>query len=137
MEPLNMDASRIEQGIRALTARAREVRPIVMRWAVATVALLDVARAESGGALTWPEVGAVASRWLENFGRSTGQWKTHAEAALGMSSMDGIVSIRFDSAAPPPSRFDRVDRWISMRMQRYGFLLLRISLGVVFIWFGA
>ncbi|MBW7907104.1 MAG: hypothetical protein LC135_11840 [Phycisphaerae bacterium] len=34
-------------------------------------------------------------------------------------------------------RFDRLDRRISQAMRRIGPWLLRISLGIVFIWFGA
>ncbi len=34
-------------------------------------------------------------------------------------------------------RFDRVDRAITGSMARYGVLLLRISLGINFLWFGA
>ena len=33
-------------------------------------------------------------------------------------------------------RLDRVDRWVSTRMARWGTTLLRITLGIVFIWFG-
>ncbi len=33
-------------------------------------------------------------------------------------------------------RFDRIDRWVSTRMARWGGLLLRVTLGIVFIWFG-
>ena len=33
-------------------------------------------------------------------------------------------------------RFDRLDRRITSFMARYGIMLLRISLGVVFFWFG-
>ena len=32
--------------------------------------------------------------------------------------------------------FDQIDRSIAGWMERYGYLLLRFSLGVVFIWFG-
>ncbi len=32
--------------------------------------------------------------------------------------------------------FDQIDRSIAGWMERYGYLLLRCSLGVVFIWFG-
>lgn len=133
---MSMDAGRIEQGVQALTTRSRDARPVVMRWAVATVALADIVRSERDVAVTWPEIGAVAARWLEDFGRTTGQWKTHTEAALRMSNPDAAVSVRFDSE-PPRGWFDRMDRWITRRMQRYGFLLLRVSLGVVFVWFGA
>lgn len=34
------------------------------------------------------------------------------------------------------ARFDRVDKHITTWMARYGLLLLRLSLGVVFFWFG-
>ena len=33
-------------------------------------------------------------------------------------------------------RFDRLDRWVSTRMARWGTGALRGALGVVFIWFG-
>jgi len=33
--------------------------------------------------------------------------------------------------------FDRIDRAITQWMARYGLLILRIGLGVVFLWFGA
>src|SRR3990172_9064695 len=32
--------------------------------------------------------------------------------------------------------FDRIDKRITRWMARYGVLLLRVSLGVVFLWFG-
>ncbi len=35
------------------------------------------------------------------------------------------------------TRFDRMDRRITRWMARYGMVILRISLGVVFLWFGA
>jgi uncharacterized membrane protein YphA (DoxX/SURF4 family) len=35
------------------------------------------------------------------------------------------------------TNFDRVDRWITHWMARYGLLVLRIGLGIVFFWFGA
>ena len=35
------------------------------------------------------------------------------------------------------NRFDTVDTRVTRWMARYGLLLLRISLGVVFLWFGA
>ena len=34
------------------------------------------------------------------------------------------------------ARFDRIDRWLSLRMARWGVVLLRFALGIVFIWFG-
>ena len=33
-------------------------------------------------------------------------------------------------------RFDRIDRWVSMRMARWGMVALRSTLGLVFVWFG-
>lgn len=39
-------------------------------------------------------------------------------------------------AAPWRERFDRIDRRLTHWMARYGIVLLRISLGVVFLWFG-
>lgn len=36
----------------------------------------------------------------------------------------------------PPLDFDRIDRAIAGFMQRYGTVALRVSLGVIFIWFG-
>lgn len=35
------------------------------------------------------------------------------------------------------ARFDRIDRAITNWMARYGLLVLRIGLGIVFLWFGA
>ncbi|MGH9785057.1 MAG: hypothetical protein ACRD88_12830 [Terriglobia bacterium] len=44
---------------------------------------------------------------------------------------------------PPPlgsrlnSSFDSIDRWISDTLWRVGVPLLRVALGIVFVWFGA
>jgi uncharacterized membrane protein YkgB len=35
-----------------------------------------------------------------------------------------------------PERFDSIDRWITDWMARWGLLLLRVSVGVIFLWFG-
>lgn len=35
------------------------------------------------------------------------------------------------------TNFDRVDRWITHWMARYGLIVLRVGLGIVFFWFGA
>ncbi len=46
----------------------------------------------------------------------------------------------FDNApawAALETQFDRVDRAITTWMARYGLLVLRIGLGIVFFWFGA
>lgn len=136
MEQLSLDVGRVDQGLQSLTARSRDARPVVMRWAVATVALTDIIRSERDVAVTWPEIGAVVAKWLEDFGRSTGQWKTHTEAALRMSNMGSVAPPGFDSR-PPTGSFDKADRWLSTHVQRNGLFVLRIALGVVFIWFGA
>lgn len=136
MERAIVDSEHVAEGVQALTARSKEARPVVMRWAVATTALLDMVRAERNVALSWPEVGAVAARWLEDFGRATGHWKSHTEAALRMSGLSARGGLSFESE-PPKGRLDATDRWISTQIERYGFFLLRISLGIVFIWFGA
>ena len=39
--------------------------------------------------------------------------------------------------ASVPARFDRIDRRITGWMADHGVLLLRIALGIVFLWFGA
>lgn len=135
MERMSLDAGRVDLAVQALTARSRDARPVVMRWAVATVALADIVRAERDVAVSWPEIGAVVARWLEDFGRSTGQWKTHTEAALRMSNMASEAPPSLDSQ--PPKGFDRVNGWISLQVQRYGFSALRVLLAVVFVWFGA
>jgi uncharacterized membrane protein YkgB len=136
MEQLSLDAGRVDQGLQSLTARSKDARPVVMRWAVATVALMDIIRAERDVAVTWPEMGAVVAKWLEDFGRSTGQWKTHTEAALRMSNMGSVPPPAFDSQ-PPAGWFERTDRSIATRIRRQGFFLLRVSLGIMFVWFGA
>jgi uncharacterized membrane protein YkgB len=41
------------------------------------------------------------------------------------------------STALPNERLDRIDRTIAGWMRQYGFLVLRISLAIIFIWFGA
>jgi len=37
----------------------------------------------------------------------------------------------------PPSRWNRLDRWMVSFMAAYGIKLLRISVAIIFIWFGA
>lgn len=49
-----------------------------------------------------------------------------------------MYSLRIMKTSPFASPwFDRIDRAIAGWMGRYGIELLRISLGVIFIWFGA
>ena len=40
-------------------------------------------------------------------------------------------------SAPLPTIIDRVDRAVARWMKRYGYLILRIAVAVIFIWFGA
>jgi uncharacterized membrane protein YphA (DoxX/SURF4 family) len=42
----------------------------------------------------------------------------------------------YRTSAPLPEPLDRVDRRIAAFMRRWGVFALRISLGVIFIWFG-
>lgn len=35
------------------------------------------------------------------------------------------------------ARFERLDTWLTRRMAKHGIPLLRISIGIVFLWFGA
>lgn len=134
MEQMSLDAGRVDLAVQALKARSRDARPLVMRWAVATVALSDIIRAEREAAVSWAEMGAVVAGWLEEFGRSTGQWKTHTEAALRMSKMGSEAPPSLDSQ--PPAGLDGVDRRIALLVQRHGALVLRVSLAIVFVWFG-
>ena len=41
-----------------------------------------------------------------------------------------------EHAAPVPPQLDRLDRRIAAFMRRWGIVALRLSLGVIFIWFG-
>jgi uncharacterized membrane protein YkgB len=113
----------------------RSARSLVMKWALATVALQDLITVDPKRPPSWLDVAGAASRWVDDYGQRTGRWKGTAGAALHLSTMDASPS-----APPPPDElgwFDRLDRFIALSMQRYGILLLRISLGVVFLWFGA
>jgi uncharacterized membrane protein YkgB len=109
-------------------------RPLVMKWALATVALQDLITTDRKRPPTWLDVADAASKWVDDYGQRTGRWKGTAGAALHLSTMDAAGSI------PPPEElgwFERIDRMIALTMQRYGTFLLRISLGIVFLWFGA
>lgn len=44
---------------------------------------------------------------------------------------------RSKSASPFGPRLDSIDRTITLRMARFGPLVMRIGLGIVFFWFGA
>jgi len=113
----------------------KKARPLVMRWALVTVALQDLIATDPRNPPSWVEVAGAASKWVDDYGRRTGRWKGTAGAALHMSTMDANPS------GPPPAIrvgwFDRVDRAVALTMQRYGTFLLRNSLGIVFLWFGA
>jgi uncharacterized membrane protein YkgB len=118
----------------ALLAEKR-ARPLVMRWALVTVALQDLMATDPRNPPSWLEVAGAASKWVDEYGRRTGRWKGTADASLHLSTMDAA------SSRPPPATrvgwFDRIDRALALTMQRYGTFLLRHSLGIVFLWFGA
>jgi hypothetical protein len=133
MDPMSLDANRIEQGLKALSTRSRDARPVVMRWAVATVALTDIMRSERDVAVTWPEVGAIAARWLEEFGRSTGQWKSHTEAALRMSNMSIAGAETFGS--DPPKAAEQSDERLFGWVRGNASSFVRVTLGALFIGF--
>ena len=68
----------------------------------------------------------------------------------GAAAFDSLDTVRSDGPGVPSGmatpvrndrhglarRFDRVDRWVSTRMARWGVVALRVTLGIVFIWFG-
>jgi hypothetical protein len=64
-----LDAARIEAGLKALREAPDYARTLVMRWAVATVAVQDLVRSKASVEATWPEVAAIAAMWLEESGR--------------------------------------------------------------------
>lgn len=126
----------VEASVQALEGRYRDARPLMMKWAVVTVGLQDLIRHAAKLDLDWPTVARVATRWLELRGNMTREWKTPEQAMGGLSKTLGGNSSR----PPPkgvPKALDTFDRRVSLLMQRYGFFLLRISLGIVFFWFGA
>lgn len=124
-----IDTSRnVNAGVRALIADGDTARALVMKWAVATVAVQDVVREHAQVTLSFPDVARAATRWLDEHGKQSGKWKSEKELALRLSSMDG------DPASV--AWIDRFDTRVSLIMQRYGVLMLRISLGIVFFWFG-
>lgn len=47
-----------------------------------------------------------------------------------------MTSSGHDALRALAARFDRIDHWVSTRMARWGIVLLRSTLGLVFIWFG-
>jgi uncharacterized membrane protein YphA (DoxX/SURF4 family) len=48
----------------------------------------------------------------------------------------GGMNARSDASPPVPEPLDAVDRRIAGFMRRWGIVALRVSLGVIFIWFG-
>lgn len=114
-----------------LVSQGESARAAVMRWAVATAALQQRVKDELGQAPSWLDVSDGAQRWVDHYGRKTGKWTTADEAGRALSDELKQPSL------PPRSALDRWDRALSLAMQRYGFRLLRWSLGLVFIWFGA
>jgi hypothetical protein len=64
-----LDTTRIEAGLKALREAPEHARTLVMKWAVATVALQDLIRAKGNIEAPWPEVAVIAATWLEESGR--------------------------------------------------------------------
>lgn len=64
-----LDTNRIEAGLKALRDSPEYARTLVMKWAVATVALQDLIRSKANVEAPWPEVAAIAATWLEESGR--------------------------------------------------------------------
>lgn len=125
--------SPVDIALQAMNADPETTRATILRWAVSTVALQDIVRAETRREVEWPQVAEAAARWLDAYGRKSGKFSDHREALLRLSH----------TAAPAPrprkprGLLDVVDDRIATWMQRYGLVFLRVSLGVVFVWFGA
>lgn len=133
---MSQSTPRVEDDPHYAALRSKKsARSLVMKWALATIALQDLITVDPKHPPSWSEVASAASKWVDDYGRRTGRWKGTADAAQRLSTMDAATSV-----PPPPDElgwFERLDRSIALTMQRYGILLLRISLGVVFLWFGA
>ena len=136
-------ASAIDQSVAMLESLHDETRSLVMRWAVNTAALQDLIKRTGQPELPFPEVAQIATRWLEQHSKRTGEFATPREAADRASmSMQKLAlgrppELSLPRSQPPLGRLDAFDRKLSLFMQRYGFFVLRMSLGIVFFWFGA
>jgi len=124
-----------DRALEVLDAHRDEARPLLMRWAVVTVALQDLLKSHGKLELEWPEVGNAASRFFDKSGRLGVQTQSSEDALApspplkGRSGMPGSLKLAV--------AFERLDRRIALWMQRWGFALLRISLAIVYLWFGA
>jgi len=133
-------ASAVDQSVAMLESLHDEARSLVMRWAVNTAALQDLLKRGGQPELPFPEVARVATRWLEQYGKRTGEFTSPRQAAERASiTMQKMALGRPPelSKPRPRGRLDELDRKLALFMQRYGFFMLRMSLGVVFFWFGA
>lgn len=123
--------SDVEQSVEAFNVDPNEARALIMKWAVATVALQDIVRERKRTRPTWPDIAQAATQWLEEYGKTAGKWKSHQEVSLRISTMGG------EPENVPKTRLERLEEALTLWMQRYAVLLLRWSLGIVFVWFGA
>lgn len=124
------DPKEVDLALGAFDADRKHTRPLLMKWALATVAVQDLVKERTDKTPSWPAIASAAVRWLDDYGRRSGSWKSEQELTLRLSRAEGEPDL---ADANPFERFDiRVSLW----MQRYGVLLLRLSLGVVFVWFG-
>jgi len=136
-------ASAIDQSVAMLESLHDETRSLVMRWAVNTAALQDLIKRTGQPELPFPEVAQIATRWLEQHSKRTGEFATPREAAdrasmsIQQLALGRPPELSRPRSQPPLGRLDAFDRKLSLFMQRYGFFMLRMSLGIVFFWFGA
>ncbi len=128
----------VRKGVETLDAHYDEARPLVMKWAVVTVAIQDVLRSRGSLEVGWPDVARVATRWLEGRGNRTREWQTPEQALDRLSAtLGGPAGVVSTLPPRPPASLGGVDGAVSVWMQRYGLGLLRVLLGVVFLWLGA
>ncbi len=127
------DESPIDVALAAMNADPELTRATIMKWAVSTVALQDIVRAQKKSEVDWTDVAAAATRWLDAYGKRSGKFADHRDAMLRLSHTAA------PARAPRPARSaaDALDQRFASFTQRYGLLFLRVSLGVVFVWFGA
>ncbi len=125
------ESNDVDLALEAFHTDKNEARALIMKWAVATVALQDIVNDRKDSRPSWPDLAQAATKWLEDYGKSEGKWKSHQEVSLRISTMGG------EPEPVPQTRLEQFDEKLSLWMQRYGVLSLRWSLGIVFVWFGA
>jgi uncharacterized membrane protein YkgB len=123
-----------DRALEVLDAHRDEARPLLMRWAVVTVALQDLLKNHGKLELEWPEVGSAATRFFDKSGRGGIQAQAPEDSLAGSSRPPARAKL--GARASFKARLDAVDRRIAQWMQRWGFQMLRISLAIVYFWFG-